>query len=646
MIARPKLFLCVLAFALISSISSAEWRSNGPYAGVRAPLFFHPSNPNFIITQNFRSIDGGKSWQSTNLPFALLFKIHPLIPNEILAISERGPNFQLLFSTNQGLTWNERSKYDSGINSIGGGAGDFEMDPTNPLILYVTVISAPIVKSVDGGLTWKKINRNIVGGGGYLSQIEIDPTNPKIIYFLMKDGTFYRSTNAGENWVRLGSGLRLKQAFSLQIHPKDPKILYAGGLGGIYKTTNSGRNWTNMKCECIPNPRGISIDPIHPSTIYVAGEHRAIRSIDNGITWSQSSLPDRSVDFGSTASADPHHSNTVFLATRNGLYKSQNSGLSWKLSNKGIFTETRVLALSSAKPQTIFASNGTVLFRSNNFAQNWNQNLIANQNEYERFDHLAVHVKNPNLVFAAGYGLYLSKNGGKTWIKKLPGDWSIDSIALDPIDETILYIGASGGVYKSNDQGSTWTRKPNGFPPLGSRPVDLTITAIAVSSNNPSIVFAGTQGGNIYKSIDAGNRWNKVTRGLKIVFGIQDIAIDSTNPDIIYVAAVGSNGPTGILKSIDGGKSWQLKGSELSLSGINRLILNPANSAQVYIFNTKEIYVSKNAAESWQKLDLNGLENHGILGRDQAILDLAIAPAPFTLLAATSKGVYFLSVNP
>ena len=90
-------------------------------------------------------------------------------------------------------------KYDSGINIIGGGAGDFEMDPTNPLILYVTIISAPIVKSVDGGLTWKKINRNIVGGANYLSQIEIDTSNPKTIYFLTSDGAFYRSTNAGEN---------------------------------------------------------------------------------------------------------------------------------------------------------------------------------------------------------------------------------------------------------------------------------------------------------------------------------------------------------------------------------------------------------------------------------------------------------------
>ncbi len=640
MITKLKILLCVAAFALIGSISSAEWRSNGPYAGVRAPLFFHPLDPNFIITQNFRSIDGGQSWETTNLPFALLFKIHPQIPNEILAISDRGPNFQLLFSRDQGLTWNERSKYDSGSNDIGGGAGDFEMDPTNPLILYVTIISAPIVKSVDGGLTWKKINRNMVGGEGYLSQIEIDPTNPKIIYFLMGDGTFYRSTNAGENWVRLGSGLRLKQASSLQIHPKDPKILYAGGLGGVYKTTNSGRNWANTKCECIPNPRGISIDPKHPSTIYVAGEHRAIRSTNNGITWTQSPLPERSVDFGSTANADPHHNNTVFLATPNGLYKSQNSGLSWKLSNKGIFTETRVLALSSAKPQTIFASNGTILFRSNNLAKNWNQNLIANQNEYERVDHLAVHVKNPNLVFAAGHGLYLSKNGGKTWIKKLAGDWSINCIALDPVNENTLYIATSDGFLKSIDQGNNWVRKKSGFP------ADERVTSIAVSASNPAILFAGTFDGRIYKSTDGGNRWSNVTHGLKILFGIKGIAIDSTNPKIIYFAGFNDRtGPAGVFKSIDGANSWQFKGSELSLQGLDGLILNPGNSSQIYIFNSKEIYVSQNGAESWQKLDLTGLENNGILGTSQGILDLAISPDPFTLLAATS-GVYFLPINP
>jgi photosystem II stability/assembly factor-like uncharacterized protein len=633
---KLKILLCVAAFALIGSVSSAEWRSNGPYAGVRAPLFFHPLNPNFIITQNFRSIDGGQSWQTTHLPFALLFKIHPQIPNEILAISDRGANFQLLFSRDQGLTWNERSKYDSGSNSIGGGAGDFEMDPSNRLILYVTIISAPIVKSVDGGLTWKKINRNMDRASDYLSQIEIDPTNPKIIYFLMRDGTFYRSTNAGENWIKLGSGLRLREAFALQIHPKDPKILYAGGIGGIYKTADSGRNWTNLKCECIPNPRGISIDPKHPSTIYVAGQHRAIRSIDNGVTWTQSPLPERSVDFGSTASADPHHNNTVFLATPNGLYKSQNSGFSWKLSNKGIFTRTGVLALSPAKPQTVFASNGALLFRSNNLARNWNQNLIANQNEYELFSHLAVHAKKPNLVFAGGHGLYLSKNSGKAWIKKLAGDWSINCIALDPVNENTLYIATSDGFLKSIDQGNNWVRKKS-----------FDAISIAVSPSNPAILFAGTFDGKIYKSIDGGNRWSNVTHGLKILFGIKAIAIDSTNPNIIYFGGFNNrSGPWGVFKSTDGANTWQFKGAELSLQGLDGLIMNPGNSSQIYVFNSREIYVSENGAESWQKLDLTGLGNNGILGTNQGILDLAISPDPFTLLAGTLSGVYFLPINP
>ena len=397
-------------------------------------------------------------------------------------------------------------------------------------------------------------------------------------------------------------------------------------------------NWTNLKCECIPNPRGISIDPKHPSTIYVAGEHRAIRSVNNGITWTQSSLPERSVDFGSTANADPHHNNTVFVATPNGLYKSQNSGLSWKLSNKGIFTGTGVLSLSPAKPQTIFASNGTLLFRSNNLSQNWNQNLIANQNESERFDHLAVHAKNPNLVFVAGHGLYLSKDGGKTWIKKLEGDWSINCIALDPINENTLYIATSDGFLKSIDQGNNWVRKKSNFP------ADRRVTSIAVSASNPAILFAGTFDGRIYKSTDGGNRWSNVTHGLKIIFGIRGIAIDSTNPNIIYFAGFNSrNGPSGVFKSTDGANSWQFKGSELSLPFLSGIILNPANPAQVYIFNSKDIYVSENGAESWQKLDLTGLGNHGVLGSTQGILDLAIAPAPFTLLATTLQGVYFLS---
>src|SRR3954451_3178127 len=138
---------------------------------------------------------------------------------------------------------------------------------------------------------------------------------------------------------------------------------------------------------------------------------------------------------------------------------------------------------------------------------------------------------------------------------------AVAGIASQPL---VYYMGATGGgVWKTDDAGTVWTNVSDGFVRSGS------VGAISVSQSNSNIVYVGmgeaclrgnlSSGDGIYKSADAGKTWTHV--GLPDSSQIGRISIHPTNPDVVYVAAVGhpygSNVERGVFRTKDGGKSWQ-----------------------------------------------------------------------------------------
>jgi photosystem II stability/assembly factor-like uncharacterized protein len=126
-----------------------------------------------------------------------------------------------------------------------------------------------------------------------------------------------------------------------------------------------------------------------------------------------------------------------------------------------------------------------------------------------------------------------------------------------------LYVGTrNGGAWKTTNNGVT-------FEPVFDGQPKLSIGAIAVAPSNPKIVWVGTgeaycarssnSGDGIYKSIDAGKTWTNM--GLRDSHHIARLAVHPTDPDIVYVAAMGhlfsANAERGVFKTADGGKTWQ-----------------------------------------------------------------------------------------
>ena len=132
-----------------------------------------------------------------------------------------------------------------------------------------------------------------------------------------------------------------------------------------------------------------------------------------------------------------------------------------------------------------------------------------------------------------------------------------------PGNPLVYYIGASsGGIWKSADGGTNW------FPIFDDQ-LAQSIGALAIAPSDPNIVWAGTGeafvrsnisiGNGVYKSTDAGKTWQHM--GLEKTGRIGRVVIDSNNPDIVFVAAMGHcYGPQrerGVFRTTDGGKTWE-----------------------------------------------------------------------------------------
>ena len=137
------------------------------------------------------------------------------------------------------------------------------------------------------------------------------------------------------------------------------------------------------------------------------------------------------------------------------------------------------------------------------------------------------------------------------------------SAAGIPGDPATYYVGAaSGGISKTTDGGVHWEDI------FDDQPVQ-SIGALAVSPADPNVVWAGTGEGKIrshisvgqgvYKSIDAGETW--ASMGLEQTGRIPRLLIHPSNPDIVYVCALGhAYGPQqerGVFRTTDGGENWE-----------------------------------------------------------------------------------------
>ena len=237
----------------------------------------------------------------------------------------------------------------------------------------------------------------------------------------------------------------------------------------------------------------------------------------------------------------------------------------------------------------------------------------------------------------------------------------ITSIDVVHTQSEIIYVGtASGGLWKSTSGGVTWN-------PIFDKQTTSSIGAVTIQQSNPSVIWVGTGEGNprnslnggdgIYKSLDGGQNWIKM--GLEKSHNIHRIVIHPQNPDIVYVAVIGSpwgsHPERGVYKTMDGGAKWERILFSNQSSGAADLIMDPHNPNKLiavlwdhhrdpWFFRSggagSGLFISHDAGKTWvQRSDKDGLPE-GNLGR----MGIAIAPSSpniiYALIEAKKNALY------
>ena len=210
---------------------------------------------------------------------------------------------------------------------------------------------------------------------------------------------------------------------------------------------------------------------------------------------------------------------------------------------------------------------------------------------------------------------------------------SIDVVHSNP---DIMFVGtASGGLWKSTSGGIKWE-------PIFDNEVTASIGAVAIQQSNPSVIWVGTGEGNprnslnggygIYKSLDGGKTWKSM--GLEKTRHIHRVIIDPTDPDIVYVGAIGSpwgeHPERGVFKTTDGGETWEKVLFVNNKTGVADLVMDPKNPNKLiaamwehkrepWFFNSggegSGLHITHDGGETWKKVTADDGLPKGDLGR-------------------------------
>ena len=321
------------------------------------------------------------------------------------------------------------------------------------------------------------------------------------------------------------------------------------------------------------------------------------------------------------------------------LYVGTASGGLWKTTDGGlrfepIFDDQPIasigdLALAPSNPDVIYAGSGEAnlrnsvsfgngVYKSTDGGASWNHVGLTDTRHISR---VLVHPTDENRVYVGSFGrmsgdnetrgVFRSKDGGATWEKVLYLDaqHGVADMDMDPTNPNILYAGLwrfqrlpwthtsgseDGGIWKSVDGGDTWTRLTEGLPKLMGR------VAVKVAPSDPRVVYvmAESDDGVLFRSDDRGATFRQVSDDVTIVsrgFYYTDLRVDPTDANRVY--AISSR----LFVSIDGGKNFD-RISRTTHVDYHSLWIDPQDPDRIWQGQDGGIAVSYDRGVSWEPI--------------------------------------------
>jgi len=370
----------------------------------------------------------------------------------------------------------------------------------------------------------------------------------------------------------------------------------------------------------------LAVHPTYTSTVYALADQSSVfRTTDGAQHWE---LVLFSPTAGGTVAVSPVSPTVIFAGGKEGLYRSTQLGDSgsWTLvfsGTGGVYIRTN-LAIAPSAPYTMYAALGGIVYHSADGGTSW-QTRTLGLSTGSRWWTLAVDPTDAATAYAAsskgGDKLYQTMDAGQHWtpVYTIPQSTVIQSVATDPYSPTVVWLGTNGqGLHRSIDSGKTFTRVTS-FPSQYASSVrfDPNRYRILVSSNS-----------GLYSSDDGGETWQNI-HPLGGCPG--DVAVTPGDSNTIYACWVE--------KTTDGGGQWARAIEGIAANLPRRLAVSPHDPGQILMGNRDyEGYASHSGGNEWERISGSAALGQWIAAFDPVSPSVAYVDSETRIYKTTDDG--------
>lgn len=287
-----------------------------------------------------------------------------------------------------------------------------------------------------------------------------------------------------------------------------------------------------------------------------------------------------------------------------GVFRSEDEGRSWELA--GLRGEAvRVLEIAPSRPEELVAGTRSGVFRSTDQGKSWARISPPGDQEIRNVDSLAIDPRDSRVIFVGTFHLpWLTRDGGKTWKAVTAGiidDSDIMSLRVDAANPERVYMSACSGIYRSGNQGGQWT-KLQGIPYAARR-----TQVIVQDPGKPETLYAGTTEG-LWVTRDQGENWTRTTSSDWVVNSVVVLPESAGRPGRVVLGLEGQ----GIQVSDDAGMSFTEANRGFKHVIVKQLLADYNMTGHFLMIverNSSEILESRDAGRSWARMSLKSQDS-------------------------------------
>lgn len=632
----------------------------------------NPRNDASIGDGIYKSIDAGEHWTNVGLPDSdkiTRLVIDPRNPDVVYAAAlghEWGPNEERgLFKTiDGGKTW-KKILYKNDLT----GCSDVDIDPTNSNIVYAGMFAfrrwawytesgggeTAVYKSADGGATWTRLsgpdaNRGLPRTAMDRIGISVARSNPNIVYVVSEtkdEGELWRTDDAGASWrmVSRDPNINFRPFYyaDIRVDPTNPNTIYALA-GSLYKSEDGGRNFARIGNTTHGDHQAMWIDPTDPSRVLSGDDggfqisHDAGKTFDilNNIPFTQfynvmydmqtpyhlcGGLQDNGTWCGpsqSPGAPGTPRSAWVNVGGGDGFFAVpdlKDPHLVYTDLQGGVIslTDTRSGASWAINPYPAGIGSSGQWMAPQKYRFNWNSPIVLSPQD-------------PKTVYFGGNVLFKTGNYGQSWTVISPDVTTNDknkqkssggqivtdntaaefhctiiTIAPSPLDASVIWVGTDdGNVQVTREGGKSWTSVFKNVPGLAPFAWVSRIDAGHFDAGTAYVSASHWQDNDyapyLYKTSDFGKTWTKITNGLPGRGWSHVVREDPKTPDLLYAGT-----ENGLYASWDGGARWVSIRNNMPPVPVRDIVIHPRDNDIIVATHGRGIYIL-DSASAFQEL--------------------------------------------